>query len=199
MVLSSRLVLLAARPRRRRKSGPGRAFPEPEEELYGVTVGGKMYVMEGFGSDGVPVGMVWEYDPATDKWTKKKKMALPAHHVALVGYNNKIYAFGGYTLHPVAQGFGGWTPIDNAWEYDPSADTWKAFSMPPAWLACGSRGGRPRSRDWRRGSRAWLQPTCRILSGPARSVGTNEVFDLASCIRIAQLHADTAQSCFGGR
>ena len=55
----------------------GAPFPEPEEELDGAAANGKMYVMGGYGEAGKPVGMVWEYDPANDKWTKKKDMALP--------------------------------------------------------------------------------------------------------------------------
>src|SRR5580700_10777408 len=73
-------------------------FPEPEEELYGSAANGKMYVMGGYGEGGKPVGMVWEYDPATDKWNKKKTMALPAHHAAMCAYQGKIYLFGGFTL-----------------------------------------------------------------------------------------------------
>ena len=46
-------------------------FPEPDEELYGVTANGKMYVMGGF--DNVR-GKNYEYDSATDKWTKKAPM-----------------------------------------------------------------------------------------------------------------------------
>ena len=48
-------------------------FPEPEEELYGVTSGGKLYVIGGYGL-GSPRGLVYEYDPAADKWTAKKPM-----------------------------------------------------------------------------------------------------------------------------
>src|SRR5215470_9024722 len=58
-------------------------FPEPEEELYSAAANGKMYVEGGFGPGGHPVGMMWEYDPATDKWTKKKSMPVPAHHAAI--------------------------------------------------------------------------------------------------------------------
>ena len=86
-------------------------FPEPEEELYGVSANGKMYVIGGYGVNGVPVGMLWEYDPATDKWTKKTSMPHPAHHAGLAEYRGKIYVFGGYTLYQGA----GWDPIDNAW------------------------------------------------------------------------------------
>src|ERR1700693_5271234 len=46
------------------------AFPEPEEELYGVAANGKMYVLGGYGADGKPVGMNWEYDPGSDQWTR---------------------------------------------------------------------------------------------------------------------------------
>ena len=46
-------------------------FPEPEEELYGVSANGKLYVMGGYGG-GKGLGVVYEYDPAADRWTKKK-------------------------------------------------------------------------------------------------------------------------------
>src|SRR5438105_330705 len=75
------------------------------------------------------MGMVYEYDPAGDKWTKRKPMALASHHVSFTEYNGKIYAFGGFV--PPAQGQPAWVPIDNAWEYDPAADTWKALAPMP--------------------------------------------------------------------
>ncbi len=52
-------------------------FPEPDEELYGISSNGKMYVFGGFGYQGKPRGVVYEYDAAADKWTQKKPMALP--------------------------------------------------------------------------------------------------------------------------
>src|SRR6185369_17561480 len=51
----------------------GEPFPEPDEELYGVTVNGKLYVIGGW-NDGKAGGVTYEYDPATDKWTKKQPM-----------------------------------------------------------------------------------------------------------------------------
>src|SRR5436190_21092006 len=103
------------------------AFPEPDEELYGTTLNGKMYVIGGFGG-GRARGIVYEYDPSADRWTKKKPMALPAHHEALATLNGKIYVIGGF-IAPANGPAGAWQPIDNAWEYDPVADTWKP--LPP--------------------------------------------------------------------
>src|SRR6185295_15838531 len=60
----------------------GAPFPEPDEELYGVPVGGKLYVFGGFGGGKAP-GIAYEYNPATDRWTKKAAMPRPAHHPAL--------------------------------------------------------------------------------------------------------------------
>ena len=57
-------------------------FPEPDEELYGVALNGKMYVIGGW-DDGKAGGVNYEYNPATDKWTKKQPMPRPAHHAAL--------------------------------------------------------------------------------------------------------------------
>jgi len=71
-------------------------FPEPAEELYGATVNGKMYVLGGYGER---IGKVFEYDPASDRWTKKKTMQVPVHHQAMVPYNGKLYVIGGRIGH----------------------------------------------------------------------------------------------------
>ena len=106
-------------------------FPEPNEEILGVPAGGKLYVLAGLVSAPIwtPIGLVYEYDPATDHWTKKKPMALPAHHVALTEYHGKIYAFGGFVAPQ--SGPAAWIPINNSWEYDPATDTWKALAPLP--------------------------------------------------------------------
>ena len=105
-------------------------FPEPAEEILGATAGGKMYVFAGFIPFWKPKGLVYEYDPATDHWTKKNPMALPSHHVAFTEYRGKIYAFGGF-VYPTS-GPAAWVPINNAWEYDPAADTWKMLAPMPS-------------------------------------------------------------------
>ncbi len=104
-------------------------FPEPAEELVGAAAGGKMYVFCGLAPGWKPIGMVYEYDSATDKWTKKKPMPLLSHHVAFTEHGGKIYAFGGFVLPQ--SGPPAWVPIDNAWEYDPATDTWKALAPVP--------------------------------------------------------------------
>jgi N-acetylneuraminic acid mutarotase len=105
-------------------------FPEPAEEILGAAAGGKMYVFAGLAPVWKPMGLVYEYDPATDHWTKKKPMALPSHHVAFTEYHGKIYAFGGF-VYPQS-GPPAWVPINNAWEYDPATDAWKALAPMPS-------------------------------------------------------------------
>ncbi|HEV3240139.1 MAG TPA: kelch repeat-containing protein [Casimicrobiaceae bacterium] len=104
-------------------------FPEPAEELLGVGAAGKMYVFCGLAPLWKPIGLVYEYDPSTDKWTKKKPMPLLSHHVAFAEYRGRIYAFGGFV--PPASGPPAWAPINSAWEYDPATDAWKALAPMP--------------------------------------------------------------------
>ena len=104
-------------------------FPQPAEEISGAAAGGRMYVFAGLAPVWKPIGMVYEYDPAADQWTKKKPMPLPSHHVAFTTYRDKIYAFGGF-VSPES-GPPAWVPINNAWEYDPAGDTWKALASMP--------------------------------------------------------------------
>src|SRR5437870_5759628 len=111
-------------------------FPEPEEELYGSVINGKMYVVGGFGYNvpgaapgggpRTPPAFIYEYDPGPDKWTKKKTIPVPVHHQAQAAYNGKIYIFGGCVR--AISGEGGST---NTWEYDPVADSYKALAPLP--------------------------------------------------------------------
>ena len=104
-------------------------FPDPSEEVLGATAGGKFYVFCGLAPGWKPKALVYEFDPAANKWTQKKPMALPSHHVAFASLNDKIYAFGGFKLPD--SGPPSWNVIDNAWEYDPATDNWKALAPMP--------------------------------------------------------------------
>src|SRR5262249_35532068 len=112
--------------------GEGGALSVPEEELYGVSANGKMYVIGGYGGAGQPPpAVVWEYDPGPDKWTRKKNLPVAVHHQAQTVMNGKIYFFGGCQRPVSGPGVNGWAPVDNAWEYDPMADTYKALAPLP--------------------------------------------------------------------
>ena len=177
----------------------GASFPEPEEELYGITVNGKMYVLGGFGMNpfGKPPGLVFEYDPTTDKWTKKKNMPFPVHHQAMAEYNGKIYMFGGYLYYPPAGKQGqGWQPVDNSWEFDPATDTWKELAHMPdkrgsaiaeqiagKMYVIGGATMNPQSNE----------PAV-FPNRPARSVGTNDMYDPATNTWAARSPMPTARN-----
>jgi len=154
-------------------------FPDPAEEILGAAAGGKMYVFAGLIPFWKPKGLVYEYDPASDKWTKKNPMALPSHHVAFTEFHGKIYAFGGF-VYPTS-GPAAWVPINNAWEYDPAADTWKALAPMP------SKRGSPVAAAV--GDKIYVIGGVSLLPGstdtalgfntPQASVGTVEEYDPA--------------------
>ncbi len=161
----------------------GAPFPEPDEELYGVTTNGKLYVFGGWG-EGKARGVTYEYDPATDRWAKKAPMPRPAHHGALAAANGKVYVMGGFvppkdTAIPVG---GAWEPIDDAWEYDPAADSWK--SLPPL---PGKRGSAVAAAV---GGKIYVIGGATTVEGskdpffaffgPSRVLSTNEVYDPAT-------------------
>ena len=161
----------------------GAPFPEPDEELYGIAVKGKLYVIGGW-AGGKAAGNTFEYDPATDKWTKKKPMPRPAHHAALATANGKIYVMGGFvapqqTAIPTG---GAWEPIDDAWEYDPAADSWKSLAPVP-----GKRGSALAAEV---GGKIYVIGGATTVEGskdpffaffgPARVLSTNDVYDPAT-------------------
>ena len=170
------------------KWGTAAVFPEPSEELYGIAAGGKFYVFGGQQLGWKSLGMVYEYDPAADRWTKKKDMPLPAHHAALAEHNGKIYVVGGFTVPSGAEKGDppGWEPIDNVWEYDPRGDSWRALAPLPSKrgsvvaavvggkiYAIGGAANHPGSAG------SYIDRT-RGRPSLHRALGTNEVYDPAT-------------------
>lgn len=155
-------------------------FPEASEELYGIASGGRLYVFGGLAPGWKPKALVFEYDPGRDTWTRKKNMPLPSHHVALAEIGGKIYVVGGFRLPD--SGPAAWQPIDNVWEYDPAADSWKALAPLPTKrgsanavvvsgkiYVIGGAGLHPGSKE------TVVHPT-----RPHRALDTNEVYDPAT-------------------
>jgi N-acetylneuraminic acid mutarotase len=161
----------------------GAPFPEADEELYGVTVNGKLYVIGGWG-DGKARGANYEYDPATDRWTKKAPMPRPAHHAALAALNGKIYAFGGFvapatTAIPLGAA---WEPIADAWEFNPATDSWKPLAPLP-----GKRGSaiaaEVNGKIYVIGGATTMEGSKDpffTAFGPAKVLATNDVYDPAT-------------------
>ena len=154
-------------------------FPDPCPELIGAAANGNVYVFGGLLGTSVK-GLVYEYDPASNKWTKKKQMPLPAHHVAAVEYRGKIYLFGGGAqAEPTG---GNWFPLNNSWEYDPAADSWKALAPMPT--ARGSAIAAVVSGKIYVLGGASVHPGAKLVSLaptlPHRSLATNEMYDPAT-------------------
>lgn len=176
-LLAASFLVSVAHAQKWSKAAP---FPEASEELYGIGAGGKLYVFGGLAPAWTPKGLVYEYDPDADTWTKKKNMPLASHHVALAEMNGKIYVIGGFVKPE--KGPTAWQPINNVWEYDPGADSWKALAPLPSKrgspnavvhngkiYVIGGAGLHPGSKE-----------TAVHPARPHRSLSTNEVYDPAT-------------------
>lgn len=101
----------------------------------GFSIGNKGYLglgaaMRDLGSDGPWEGYLakdfWEYDPATDTWTRKADVGGPArHNTRGVAIGNKGYIIWGQDSGHV---------FNESWEYDPTTDAWTRKADPPGAL-----------------------------------------------------------------
>lgn len=128
---------------------PGRwvtkaSMPTPRTEVAAAVLGGKIYVIGGFGGAG---GLVEVYDPGTDRWETRAPLPEPLHHTTATSAGSRLYVIGGYS--------GGWSPVNGIFEYDPASDRWRRrVPMPTARHGLGAAvigrtiyviGGGPRS------------------------------------------------------
>jgi N-acetylneuraminic acid mutarotase len=101
-------------------------------------VNGKIYAIGGrigTGGMGDPMSTVEEYDPVTDKWTKKADMPTPRLDLSTAVVNGRIYALGGWNN----------VDISTVEVYDPATDTWtKEADMPTPrrWLSTSAVNGK---------------------------------------------------------
>jgi N-acetylneuraminic acid mutarotase len=182
----------------RGKWEPAKAFPMPMEESVGVTVNGKLYILQGLTDGGFqPMGVVFVFDPGTGEWTKKKEMPLAAHHVMTVVHNGKIYLFGGFSRPGKDLA---WQPIDNAWEYTPETDSWKALAPLPTRRGAGGAAV-INGKIYVIGGASTLpgatDPAIRFDGQPRDSVlGTNEEYDPATNTWKSRAPMPTARNHF---
>ena len=94
----------------------GRAGGAPANPAAGCTAPG----------GGCPPGLIYEYDPGPDKWTKKKSMPVMTHHQAQATVNGKLYIFGG-CLRAIT----GEAGTTNVWEFDPVTNAYRALAPMP--------------------------------------------------------------------
>ncbi|WP_455245553.1 Kelch repeat-containing protein [Petrachloros mirabilis] len=89
-------------------------------------VAGKLYVIGGYTQAGLstwsPVGTVYAYDPATDRWKEGAPMPTARGALSVTEHDGKLYAIGGYDrkANPSAVEV-----------YDPSSNTWTARAPLP--------------------------------------------------------------------
>jgi len=110
------------------------ALPSSRTEVAAAELGGKIYVIGGYGKTGK---LVEEYDPEKDRWRARASLPQALHHTGAAALNGKLYVIGGYV-----SGVGA---VDTVYEYDPAADRWTAKKpMPTARgaLAVGVIGGK---------------------------------------------------------
>jgi N-acetylneuraminic acid mutarotase len=103
-------------------------------EVAGAELGGRLYVVGGFGQGG---DQVEAYDPRTDQWERRAPLPVSIHHAAAVTVGGRLYVVGGYAG-------GQWAVLDSVFEYDPGTDRWRARAPLPT-----ARGAlaRPSSTD----------------------------------------------------
>ncbi len=159
---------------------PRASMPLRVDEPRGVSIDNKIYILGGIDDTGMgPLGVVLVYDDETDSWEERAKMPTPGHHLMVSKYKGKIYVFGGFDLSDTVFA---WRAIDNAWEYSPDTDTWKALPPMPAGPRGAGEAVEVDGKIYVIGGAGPLpgQDPAMEFNGTHAVVGTTEVYDIAS-------------------
>src|SRR5438034_1944810 len=109
-------------------------IPQGEEEVVGVALDGRMYVLGGLGAfpGWEPKQIFFRYDPAANDWSKLPSLPEGVHHPGVAAVGNKIYVMGGFTIsRPAGGGLPAWVPTSSVWVFDIAANAWsKGVPLP---------------------------------------------------------------------
>jgi N-acetylneuraminic acid mutarotase len=120
------------------KWSEGVPLPEAVHHEGVAVVGDKIYVVGGFVRpfpEREPTDHVWEFDPATNKWTARAPLPSPRGALVVGAIGDLIYAAGGEHRRPPGSPPGppgapaAYEPVADLTVYDPQTDTWR--SLPP--------------------------------------------------------------------
>src|SRR5207244_10321039 len=96
------------------------ALHEPWQEASAVAVGNMIYVIGGYGAEGVPSMVVHVYETDAKKWKQVAPIPDGLHHIGVAAVDRKIYVVGGF-----AKTFRDRVPVDSTWQYDSATDRWE--------------------------------------------------------------------------
>jgi N-acetylneuraminic acid mutarotase len=127
------------------QTAPGRwtqytPMPAPRQEVAVAALGGRVWVIGGFGHNAEPVATVETFDPKLNLWETRAALPEPVHHAAAAVVGNRLFVIGGYTGGRVR-----WTAQDAVYEFNASRETWEpraAMPTPRGGLAVAVLGDR---------------------------------------------------------
>jgi len=99
---------------------------ELDGKVYVVAeLDGKVYVVGGYARGNVDQPLNQVDDPVADQWQTLASLPRGLNHVAVVGFNHRLYAFGGFTQQNQ-------DPVADVAVYDPAADGWSPLAPLPS-------------------------------------------------------------------
>src|SRR4030095_14183528 len=95
----------------------GKNMSTPREEINGVLLNGRIYVIGGSEDQNKITSKVDFYDTATDKWNSVRQLPSPRDHIGASAYDNKLFIVGGFDFHD--------RPTNQLLIYDPQINRWE--------------------------------------------------------------------------
>src|SRR5947207_2232618 len=101
-------------------------IPQGEEEVVGVALDGRMYVLGGLGAfpGWEPKQIFFRYDPAANDWSRLPSLPEGIHHPGVAAVGGKIYVVGGRVGSTFIIGLS--TNVSTNEVYDVAKDTWSS-------------------------------------------------------------------------
>jgi hypothetical protein len=81
----------------------------PPGPLASAALGGRVYTL-------LESGILWEYDPRADNWSRKADLPVPSRRMALAALGGRLYAAGGLDSSGHSS--------DRTFEYEPQTNAW---------------------------------------------------------------------------